>query len=1288
MDRYQRKNWDKGGGEMRLPPNQGISIPKEDVSPAYDDYLLLLQQRNRLMKRLKKKDDKQIELEKREQGFALYVNGANANNRTTPASTRSKPTKTPRSGAKTPYSSRKPKTAGDIPRPYKQDYYEYFYEDDDSVDNFRAKTAPTKVQRRNWQQASIEIKTSKGDKRKIHAPTQKNQDSEYSEDFEVFDSLEVDDYFQSDNSDLEYDDDDGTDDTEDEQDKTFVMMSIDDVKKLRQSLELNCEIHDSIAKYRNEKPGQFVATISEEDEIEEIEEDILDIVDSLEVDDLIVLELANTPRDKPMEKMSSNRMRRSQETEYSVLESNTSRNPKGLKQNVKLTAQTKSTKETEIVDADTSAVIAAMRAENEAIQQQISNPSKLDIQVDRSTESLNSTLTEDRLDTIVKKISTMDARSQHQLFETLSVIEASTSPTAKAPTQQSFTGNNIVIQLLSNWGHPTRIGLTEVQFFDKNGQKISIDDSEIDVVNAREEKGDVSNIVNGKSKTTKERNMWSCNLASKSVQIVFQLPSQTSQPSQVNIWNYNRTASELNVGAKDVCIMVNGQEMWRGELDKGCGNQVFDYSKGIQLDSDSHMVQEEDDHSAPQLTYRKATPTKDEQIIPPISQAEDVVTPTKHTRPKSKKEKKEKVLEMFGGKKTPQGKKEKRSKTPRSKTPRKMAAQLSANQSSDTSTSTSDSIHSSSESIPKETLSQDIATIKIPKSSMAAASPDEPSMLQQLMQFKSKRGGTPKSRGDKPSWLKTTPDRDIDLSEDFKSLDLSSIIKDSLGNKDDRPSSRRSAKQVEEEEWSAGLIYPKKQQDRLSDMAESSLTTRAKWRQNQDLSLEESWSSLSFFDKSHRGRLANMNLDVQGDALDKYISQTKMKSTDTIKEEVEEEEDEDDGDSDFEIPELPFGQHIDINIQSTWGDKHYVGLNGIEIFQSSGEPIKVTQITADPSDINILDDYCSDPRVVTNLVDGINITKDDIHMWLAPFQPDRNHMIYLTLEKPARIAMIRIWNYNKSRIHSFRGAKDVDITLDGRCIFKGEIARASGGILGQTDSFGDTILFTTDDDILEAMSRYDETYEAEEIFSARTHDIERPPTADEDDMRPFTSAEVLPPKQLNDSLDFAIDDIITSTADGKTPRGQYLKLHFTETWGDPHYLGLTGLEVLDKQGDVININLDQIDAHPRDLNDLPDYHNDERTLDKLIDGMNVTMTDQHMWLIPFLEGEEHSISINLDEPIEVSGLRIWNYNKSPEDTYRGAKVVHVTLDNHVMSPSEGFLIRKDLVTASLTLPRS
>lgn len=46
-------------------------------------------------------------------------------------------------------------------------------------------------------------------------------------------------------------------------------------------------------------------------------------------------------------------------------------------------------------------------------------------------------------------------------------------------------------------------------------------------------------------------------------------------------------------------------------------------------------------------------------------------------------------------------------------------------------------------------------------------------------------------------------------------------------------------------------------------------------------------------------------------------------------------------------------------------------------------------------------------------------------------------------------------NYNKSRIHSYRGARQVQISLDGVLIFIGEIRKACGGILGGVDAFGD-----------------------------------------------------------------------------------------------------------------------------------------------------------------------------------------------------------------------------------------
>jgi hypothetical protein len=33
-----------------------------------------------------------------------------------------------------------------------------------------------------------------------------------------------------------------------------------------------------------------------------------------------------------------------------------------------------------------------------------------------------------------------------------------------------------------------------------------------------------------------------------------------------------------------------------------------------------------------------------------------------------------------------------------------------------------------------------------------------------------------------------------------------------------------------------------------------------------------------------------------------------------------------------------------LNLKSTWGDRHYIGLNGIEIFSSEGYPVMIRKV--------------------------------------------------------------------------------------------------------------------------------------------------------------------------------------------------------------------------------------------------------------------------------------------------------------------------------------------------------
>jgi len=59
-----------------------------------------------------------------------------------------------------------------------------------------------------------------------------------------------------------------------------------------------------------------------------------------------------------------------------------------------------------------------------------------------------------------------------------------------------------------------------------------------------------------------------------------------------------------------------------------------------------------------------------------------------------------------------------------------------------------------------------------------------------------------------------------------------------------------------------------------------------------------------------------------------------------------------------------------------------------------------------------------------------------------------------------------------------------------------------------------------------------------------------------------------------------------------------LVLSFTETWGDQHYMGLTGLELLGSDEELLTLDMKMIDAEPCDLHHLAGHEQDGRTLDK------------------------------------------------------------------------------------------
>ncbi|XP_076331962.1 katanin-interacting protein-like isoform X2 [Tachypleus tridentatus] len=797
----------------------------------------------------------------------------------------------------------------------------------------------------------------------------------------------------------------------------------------------------------------------------------------------------------------------------------------------------------------------------------------------------------------------------------------------------------VYLELLGNWGHPNRIGLTEVQFYDSSGSLLSLKPVDVSIEGDEDISVRVRNLVNGKTKTIKERHMWSCTFhEGETVRIKFNVPtisasldSSVCKLSFMKIWNFNKSVKDLCLGVQLVRIMVEEMVVFEGELQKACGNQVFDYGQVIplNLDPSSH---------------------------PNMSKCSELLSSDV-----SNQSMKESLLEG----KSEEGLEE--LKQDDSVTIKSTVAEWP------------DSTHRNKTYDRSPTGSSVIHSLNISTYRASGRNFCKPAS----------------GKTEKPSWLKISSFNDeMNVGShinrcssscpasrsSMESLDRLDNTSDhslfSVGEKQCRGSSARYGRRAE---MTATPTSGSKTPEFLKDVSVSKSAECTRLRKNTDQLLEECWLSLHNFAQSHKGRLTTAD---EKDVLDLYMQEERIKGQlvsriandgSRIFKMVENDGTEvTDFEGGFFIPVLPEGIQLKINILSTWGDKHYVGLNGVEVFTQSGRPVQVEKIWAVPADINVLPDYSHDPRVVTNLIDGVYRTKDDMHLWLAPFTPGNNHYVFLQFSQSVRVAMIRIWNYNKSRIHSFRGAKVVDMTLDNKKIFRGEIARACGGIQGGTEAFGDTILFTTDDCILEAISRHDKTfgeYLMNPAVAAKENIKERPQTGSKDNgvERPFTTANPFGQSQLRRRS--LTSDSMYVFDSGKSEKfiGQCLIVTFMTTWGDSQTIGLTGLEVLDPSGEPVVLYPHMLSCSPVDS---------RNHLIRLIDGVNLTVSEEHMWCVEFLGHCPPTITISFGQPLSISGLRVWNYNASLEDSYTGVKNLAVTLDGKHLSPTDGFLVRK------------
>jgi hypothetical protein len=129
---------------------------------------------------------------------------------------------------------------------------------------------------------------------------------------------------------------------------------------------------------------------------------------------------------------------------------------------------------------------------------------------------------------------------------------------------------------------------------------------------------------------------------------------------------------------------------------------------------------------------------------------------------------------------------------------------------------------------------------------------------------------------------------------------------------------------------------------------------------------------------------------------------------------------------------------------------------------------------------------------------------------------------------------------------------------------------------------------------------------------------------------------------------------------------RYVKIEFESTWGDRDYLGMTGVHILNPQGNPIKVGNKSVTT---DQNSSLLAFSDERNVSNLNNNVNNTANDAFMWLIPYEPSSSSSrsssyyVEFDLQSSQSISGLRLWNYNSGTmESSLRGCKYAIIYFD--------------------------
>lgn len=177
----------------------------------------------------------------------------------------------------------------------------------------------------------------------------------------------------------------------------------------------------------------------------------------------------------------------------------------------------------------------------------------------------------------------------------------------------------------------------------------------------------------------------------------------------------------------------------------------------------------------------------------------------------------------------------------------------------------------------------------------------------------------------------------------------------------------------------------------------------------------------------------------------------------------------------YETPLHPCGFVFRLLLLGPWDDAHYIGLDGVELFDLAGRPLRPRRVFSSHGSVRNLPGMERDLRIEDNLLEGNPGTSG--RMWLAPFCRSPPNSVELVFDEPTHISCVRFWNYART---PSRGVRDLELYVDDLLIYQGILRQEAHGHASRN---GEAVLFTSQQEIVDRERPFIYLPSAEELVT-------------------------------------------------------------------------------------------------------------------------------------------------------------------------------------------------------------